>query len=228
MKTAIPRRIPFNALRSGIAAATVSAALLVPAGAGAAAPAKESPLTVAQAAKAVDGKRAGGDRKDRKQDRAEKLEGWEKRYLEVRGEYVAEFGRKAAGRNIVRHGYQEKDGSVRDARRGEVEESTVLMAGSISTPTEVTEEAAPVEETPAAPAESVDTSGAPTSVVECESGGDYGAVNPAGYYGAYQFDQQTWDAYAPEGYQGTNPAQAPPAVQDAAAANVDYDAWPNC
>jgi hypothetical protein len=218
MKTAPTRRIPINVLRSGIAAATVSAALLVPAGAGAA-PAKEGP---AKAAKAADGKAGKAE-----------LSGWEKRYLDVRADYVAEFGRQAAGRNIVRHGYQGKGGEVRDAKRGEVEESTELMAGSLSTPaaSQVTEEAtaAPTEEAPApAPAESVDTSGAPTSVIECESGGDYGAVNPAGYYGAYQFDQQTWDAYAPEGYAGTNPAQAPANVQDAAAASVDYDAWPNC
>ena len=58
--------------------------------------------------------------------------------------------------------------------------------------------------------------------------GSHTAVNPAGYYGAYQFDQSTWDAYAPSGYQGTNPAAAPPAVQDQAAASVPYDAWPNC
>lgn len=74
-----------------------------------------------------------------------------------------------------------------------------------------------------------DTSGAPTSVIECESGGDYTAVDPSGTYrGAYQFDQPTWDAYAPPGYAGTDPAAAPPEVQDAAAAAVDYDAWPNC
>ena len=29
-----------------------------------------------------------------------------------------------------------------------------------------------------------------------ESGGNYAAVNPAGYYGAYQFSQLTWDAAA--------------------------------
>jgi Transglycosylase-like domain len=69
---------------------------------------------------------------------------------------------------------------------------------------------------------------ASSSTAQCESGGSYTAVNPAGYYGAYQFDQQTWDAYAPSGYQGVNPASAPPAVQDQAAANVPYDAWPSC
>lgn len=64
----------------------------------------------------------------------------------------------------------------------------------------------------------------------CESGGSggYSADTGNGYYGAYQFDQTTWDAYAPEGYAGTNPASAPPEVQDAVAAAVPYDAWPNC
>lgn len=74
-----------------------------------------------------------------------------------------------------------------------------------------------------APASSADT-----ATTQCESGGDYTTDTGNGYYGAYQFDQSTWDAYAPAGYAGTNPATAPPAVQDAAAAAVPYDAWPNC
>lgn len=155
---------------------------------------------------------------------------YERAYLEVRRKVVNRFDAKTAGRNLVRDGFREKDGDVREARKGEVTESTELMRSWLEPPEAA---AAPAEstatETEAASAPTGATSAAaPTSVVECESGGDYGAVNPAGYYGAYQFDQSTWDAYAPEGYQGTNPAEAPPEVQDAAAANVDYDAWPNC
>ena len=75
---------------------------------------------------------------------------------------------------------------------------------------------------------SYSASSASSSTVQCESGGDYSADTGNGYYGAYQFDQSTWDAYAPSGYQGTNPAEAPPAIQDEAAASVPYDAWPNC
>jgi hypothetical protein len=197
MKTATPtRRFPTSVLRGGLAAAAISAALLVPV-----APAGAQ----------------GGNQ----------LKAYEERYLEVRKDYVAEHGRQAAGRNIVRHGFQEDDGDVRRARKPEVKRSTERMAGALPG---VVAEAEAAASTPAEkPADGdLDTSGAPTSVIECESGGDYGAVNPAGYYGAYQFDQQTWDAYAPSGYAGTNPAQAPPAVQDAAAASVDYDAWPNC
>jgi hypothetical protein len=67
--------------------------------------------------------------------------------------------------------------------------------------------------------------GAGGATVQCESGGDYYAVDPSGtYWGGWQFDQQTWDAYAPSGEWGS----ATPAQQDAAAAAVPYDAWPHC
>ena len=67
------------------------------------------------------------------------------------------------------------------------------------------------------------------SIRECESSGDYSAVSPSGKHrGAYQADRQTWDGYG--GY--SDPAKAPPAVQDAFAADL-YDRrgsqpWPNC
>ncbi len=48
-------------------------------------------------------------------------------------------------------------------------------------------------------------------IAKCESGGSYGAINNAGYYGAYQFDVGTWNGYG--GYM--RPDQAPPAIQDA-------------
>jgi hypothetical protein len=71
-------------------------------------------------------------------------------------------------------------------------------------------------------------SSASSSTIQCESGGNYSTDTGNGYYGAYQFDQSTWDAYAPSGYAGTNPADAPPSVQDQTAASVPYDAWPSC
>ena len=68
--------------------------------------------------------------------------------------------------------------------------------------------------------------GSSNSTVMCESGGDYGANTGNGYYGGWQFDSQTWDAYGDPRYGEAN--QAPPSVQDQAAARVPYDAWPNC
>lgn len=65
----------------------------------------------------------------------------------------------------------------------------------------------------------------------CE--GKYTSFNPAGpYYGAYQFNQNTWNAYAPAGYKGSVPTAAPPEVQDQAAANLykarGWQPWPAC
>jgi hypothetical protein len=156
----------------------------------------------------------------------ERHPGYEKRYIELRQKFVKRIGLQEAGRNIVRDGYREKDGDVHEATRAEVVASTERMDASLNPP-----EPAPTTEPVASTATTATTgyTGAvSSSTVQCESGGDYTAVNPAGYYGAYQFDQSTWDAYAPSGYQGVNPAEAPPAVQDATAASVPYDAWPNC
>jgi Transglycosylase-like domain len=152
---------------------------------------------------------------------------YEGRYLDVRQQYVKRFGLEEAGRNIVRDGYRADDGSVHPAGRSKIVASTRTMdaalhpAAAASTTT---------TSTAASPTSTGYAGGAASSssTAQCESGGSYTAVNPAGYYGAYQFDQQTWDAYAPAGYQGVNPASAPPAIQDQAAANVPYDAWPSC
>ena len=155
---------------------------------------------------------------------------YEARYLELRSDYVKEFGLQEAGRNLVRDGYREQDGDVHVARKAEVVESADRMHSALHPAELATTE--PSDETAAAAAASATTTyggaAASSSTAQCESGGSYTAVNPAGYYGAYQFDQQTWDAYAPAGYQGVNPASAPPAVQDQAAANIPYDAWPSC
>ena len=70
---------------------------------------------------------------------------------------------------------------------------------------------------------------ASAATAACESGGNPSAVSADGRYrGKWQFDQQTWDAHAPSGWQGVDPASVPESVQDQAAASVPYDAWPNC
>lgn len=89
-----------------------------------------------------------------------------------------------------------------------------------------------------APAPAPVTSGGNTSGVDihCESGGNYAANTGNGYYGAYQWLPSTFDAAtraAGNGeWAGTRPDQAPPAVQDAAAAAWvaagNRNAWPSC
>jgi len=57
-----------------------------------------------------------------------------------------------------------------------------------------------------------------------ESGGNYRITNGAGYYGAYQFSQSTWNNTANHAGRGdlvgVNPASASPADQDAMAASL--------
>ncbi|MCE7936744.1 DUF348 domain-containing protein [Candidatus Saccharibacteria bacterium CPR2] len=64
----------------------------------------------------------------------------------------------------------------------------------------------------------------------CE--GSYTSVNSIGYYGAYQFSQSTWAGAAPSGYENVRPDQAPPTIQDQAAANLyqrrGWSPWPAC
>jgi septal ring factor EnvC (AmiA/AmiB activator) len=60
----------------------------------------------------------------------------------------------------------------------------------------------------------------PTYIVMCESGGDYGAVNPSsGAGGAYQILPSTWDLYGGRG----EPQSAPKAEQDRIAGEIWAD-----
>jgi hypothetical protein len=149
---------------------------------------------------------------------------YEKRYLRLYNTFADKFGVQEAGRNIVLFGALTDKGEHKPTQDQVVGDAD-SMAAQLNPP-----EPAPTTTETAAPTttSTTTTSSASSSTIACESGGDYSADTGNGYYGAYQFDQSTWDAYAPSGYSGTNPASAPPAVQDQAAASVPYDAWPNC
>ena len=63
------------------------------------------------------------------------------------------------------------------------------------------------------------------SVAYCESDLDPLAVNPAGYYGLFQFDQPTWGAF---GYGSIwNPVAQSRTAASMLAAGM-YERWPNC
>jgi hypothetical protein len=64
----------------------------------------------------------------------------------------------------------------------------------------------------------------PASIVMCESGGNYSAVNPSsGAGGAYQILPSTWAAHGGTGL----PQNAPPAEQDAIAAKIYASGGPS-
>jgi len=155
-----------------------------------------------------------------------KYDPYEERYLRLYNTFADEFGVGEVGRNIVLFGALTDKGAHK-ASKEQVVGDAESMATALNPPEPATT-AAPTTTESTTTTTTTGGAASSSSTAQCESGGDYGAVNPAGYYGAYQFDQGTWDAYAPSGYQGTNPASAPPAVQDQAAASVPYDAWPNC
>ena len=71
-------------------------------------------------------------------------------------------------------------------------------------------------------------SGAWAKVANCESSGNPRAVNPAGYYGLFQFDKQTWRSVGGSG----NPANASAAEQLMRAkklyAQRGASPWPVC
>lgn len=110
-----------------------------------------------------------------------------------------------------------------DKSKATITQSTERIKGWFNPPAPVEEETS--YEEPAATT-TYSGGGVSNSTVMCESGGDYAANTGNGYYGGYQFDSTTWDAYGDPAYGEAN--EAPPAVQDAAAASVPYDAWPNC
>jgi hypothetical protein len=157
---------------------------------------------------------------------ADDFKQYEEKYLKLYECSADKQGERAPGRNIVLWGFNEK----RDATEAEVRESIDVLYRQCHPAPVVTE---PVTEAPVA-SETVSepttpttsTGGVGNATVQCESGGDYGANTGNGYYGGYQFDSGTWDAYGDPAYGEAN--EAPPAVQDAAAASVPYDAWPNC
>jgi hypothetical protein len=66
------------------------------------------------------------------------------------------------------------------------------------------------------------------SIRACESGGNYATNTGNGFYGAYQFDMQTWQSVGGSG----NPANASPAEQDKRAAMLmsqrGSSPWPVC
>lgn len=65
----------------------------------------------------------------------------------------------------------------------------------------------------------------------CE--GKYTSISRNGlYYGAYQFNLNTWRSYAPAGFADVKPSDAPPEIQDQAAYNLyqkrGWQPWPSC
>jgi hypothetical protein len=139
----------------------------------------------------------------------------------VRAAVVKKHGKRAPGRNICRLGVRHSGGSTTKAtvnqKRRYLSQLRLLNVAAAAVPPHL------------APAGAMTARGTPStnSMVnpQCESGGNPQAVSPAGYWGKYQFDRQTWTRFggSPSSYGSASEAE-----QDAVAGRVTYDAWPNC
>lgn len=156
-----------------------------------------------------------------------------KQYEYLYPKAVEKVGAEQVGRNIVEDGMPSKGGK-RKATKAEVHRSIDVMQRWLNPP-----KLKPVAQVRAAPdqdqapqqaaQESVPAQGGGAggdmaSIRQCESGGNYSTNTGNGYYGAYQFSQETWNAYGGSG----NPAQASPAEQGRIAAKAPRSSWPNC
>lgn len=150
---------------------------------------------------------------------------YRKHYRQVRHR----LGHRAPGRQILKHGVRFKGvtfvATCPELRRSRGQLKKLLRSPPYSHSVAV---APPQPPASVLTDQTVANGGSSNSMVDpnCESGGNPQALDPSGtYWGKYQFDAQTWAAYAPP---GAAYGSAPEWVQDQAAANVPYDAWPNC
>ncbi len=127
----------------------------------------------------------------------------------------------AVERQRERERQRQRERERREERLAEIEAAEEAVA----------EEAAVAD---AAAAESTETttetSASPEleSIAQCESGGDYSANTGNGYYGAYQFTQETWEGVGGSGL----PSEASAAEQDMRAQALMEQSgsspWPVC
>jgi resuscitation-promoting factor RpfE len=139
-------------------------------------------------------------------------------YFYLRRHVIKKYNVDAAGRNIAVHGMR----SGRSASDADIVQSNTVMERELapSPPAPVALVAAQPVTPTTEPAATYSASGGytiPASIVQCESGGNYSAVNPSsGAGGAYQILPSTWTAYGGTG----SPQNASPAEQGQIAAKI--------
>jgi hypothetical protein len=141
----------------------------------------------------------------------------------------------AQGRNIRKWGVELRKSAKRDWRPARcVELRTSLsqlkrLQNPPPLPTLTVTATAPAQAPAGVSTATPRATGAPlASIRQCESGGNYSTNTGNGFFGAYQFDQQTWNSVGGSG----NPAAASPAEQDKRAAILysqrGASPWPTC
>lgn len=149
-------------------------------------------------------------------------------YNELRVAVKAKFSDSAPGRKITTEGVrfrwisddgQRRHWATRPARNAEVARSIRTFRRWLAPPVAHVgkNDAAPTSAAKAQPHVAGGRWSIPSYIVQCESGGNYRALNPSGAGGAYQIMPGTWSAY---GGSNVAPQNASPAEQDAVAARI--------
>jgi peptidoglycan hydrolase-like protein with peptidoglycan-binding domain len=123
--------------------------------------------------------------------------------------HIARTGRfdRTTKRAVIR--YQRRDSLLVDGIVGPQTWDSLLGIKPTTTSTAAS--------TSSAPTSSTGGYSIPSGIVQCESGGNYSAVNPSsGAGGAYQILPSTWQAYGGQGL----PQDAPKSEQDAIAGKI--------
>ena len=149
------------------------------------------------------------------------------RAYEVRQQVIKKHGKRAPGRNICRHGVQSKFNTDWDKPASVRQKAKYLRAlRAMNTSLPMMYAGSP-RVAPAGTA-TPRAGGHLAAIRACESGGNYATNTGNGFYGAYQFDMQTWASVGGSG----NPAAASPAEQDKRAAMLyarrGAAPWPVC
>lgn len=157
---------------------------------------------------------------------------------QARHKVVMRYGNDAAGRDIVKYGIRfvaaDHSKQVRKAKPSELRDYTAQLRRIIAPPPHPTLLRRTVVPPAQAPAGTQTASvrapagGVLARIRACESGGNYSTNTGNGFYGAYQFDQQTWQSVGGSGLA----SNASPAEQDRLAAKLYAQRgaapWPVC
>lgn len=193
-------------------------------------------ITLVAAALAVSALSSSSAQAAAKPDRAQCSRGLEGQYTQRYNEVRQRHGKRAPGRNIRLFGVVRRNQTIRDATCAELRKSDhqlkVLLTVPkpyTTTPTAVVQATTPAQMPSGVQTASVASTGGSANPMvnpSCESGGNVQVVDASGtYWGKYQFDRGTWAA---SGGDPSTYGSASEVEQDRVAANVTYDAWPNC
>lgn len=157
------------------------------------------------------------------------------RAYEVRQVVVKVHGKQAPGRNICRFGIKSQYNKkwTKDATYVQKSQYVAQMKRLLRPAPSpfLVRAAVPPAQAPAGTltaSAKAPAGGILARIRACESGGNYSTNTGNGYYGAYQFDQQTWNSVGGSG----SPAAASPGEQDIRAAALlkqrGTSPWPVC